>query len=95
MFSFELLHGFLIRGILIFSFRQILVTLLNPILNGGGYLNCHLLLKISNIGMQGGAEWYQNSSWDIWSRAKQFSGPITFLGPTLGPTKLALGSKGL
>ena len=40
-------------------------------------------------------EWYQNSSGDIWSTAKQFSGPKKFFGPTPEPAKLARRKNGV
>ena len=63
----------------------------NPILNGGGEftLSAIYCLKSPESGYKGGVKWYQNSSWDIWSTTKQFSGPKFFLGPTPGPAKLA------
>ena len=42
-------------------------------------------LKSPELGYKVGVKRYQNSSWDIWSRAKQFSGPKSFLSPTPRP----------
>ena len=52
-------------------------------------------LKSPESGYERGVKWYQNSSWDIWSTAKQFSGPKIFLGPTPGPAKLARRKNGV
>ena len=70
---------------------------LNPILNGGGIFTLSAIyrLKSPESGYKGGVKWYQNSSWDIWDTAKQFSGPKNFFGPTPGPAKLARRKNGV
>ena len=49
---------------------------------GGGFtLSAIYRLKSPESGYKGGVKWYQNSSWDIWDTAKQFSGPKKIFGP--------------